>query len=379
MASELDRDEQLRYSRHLILPHVGPEGQQRLAQGRVLIIGAGGLGSPAALYLAAAGVGTIGLVDADRVDESNLQRQVVHGTASVGRDKVTSAAERLRDLNPHVTILTHEQRLTSANALEVMRSYDIVVDGSDNFPTRYLINDACVMLGIPYAYGAVFRFDGQASLFGAPDGPCYRCLFREPPPPGLVPSCEEAGVLGALPGVIGSIQALETMKWLLGAGTSLKGRLLLFDALTLEFRELAVKRDPACPVCGATPTVRELIDYEEFCGAALPEADDSLEISAESLRERMRRGADMVLLDVREPMEFSIARIEGSILMPLRTVDARVQELDRDRDIVTICHHGVRSLRAVHILRRAGLTRVKSLAGGVAAWSERIDPSMPRY
>jgi adenylyltransferase/sulfurtransferase len=331
------------------------------------------------MYLAAAGVGTLGLVDADRVDESNLQRQVVHGTGAVGRSKVASAAERLHDLNPHVTVVKHEERLTSANALDMLRSYDVVVDGSDNFPTRYLINDACVMVGIPYAYGAVFRFDGQASVFGAPGGPCYRCLFREPPPAGLVPSCDEAGVLGALPGVIGSIQALEAMKWLLGAGTSLQGRLLLFDALQLEFRELAVKRDPTCPICGDAPSIRELIDYEQFCGTTRPEADDSMEISPESLHERMQRGADLLLLDVREPMEFAIARIEGSVLIPLRSLEGRVQELESGKDIITICHHGVRSLRAVHMLRRAGVRRVKSLAGGVAAWSERIDRSMPRY
>jgi adenylyltransferase/sulfurtransferase len=379
MSSDLDRSEIYRYSRHLILPHVGIDGQRKLKGSRVLIVGAGGLGSPAALYLAAAGIGTLGIVDADVVDETNLQRQVIHGTPDVGRPKVRSAADRIRNVNPHVVVEAHDVHLTSANALDVVRAYEFVVDGSDNFPTRYLVNDACIMSGVPYAYGAVFRFDGQASLFGAPGGPCYRCLFREPPPAGLVPSCDEAGVLGVLPGIIGSIQALETIKWLLGEGNSLQGRLLLLDALTLEFRELRVQRDPDCPVCGTAPVIRELIDYEAFCGTALPTADAELEITPEELHRRIEGGGALFLLDVREPLEYQIARIEPSILVPLRTLEGRLSELDRTRDIVAICHHGVRSLRAVELLRQAGFPRVRSLAGGLAAWSDRIDPSLPRY
>lgn len=379
MPANLDSRELYRYSRHLILPHVGPEGQGKLKAARVLVVGAGGLGSPAALYLAAAGVGTLGVVDADAVDESNLQRQILHGTPDVGRPKVDSAVDRIRAVNPHVNVVAHATRLTSANALDVLRPYDIVVDGSDNFPTRYLVNDACVMLGVPYVYGAVFRFDGQASLFAVTGGPCYRCLFREPPPAGLVPSCDEAGVLGVLPGIIGSIQALEAIKWVLQEGRTLQGRLLMFDALSLEFREIAVQRDPGCPVCGDQPTIRELIDYEKFCGTALPTANTGIEISVEELHDRLVRGMDTMLLDVREPMEYQIARIEPSVLIPLRTLEHRLDEVDRDREIVTVCHHGVRSLRAAHLLRRAGFARVVSMEGGLAAWSERIDPSMPRY
>jgi adenylyltransferase/sulfurtransferase len=377
--AELTREEFLRYSRHLILPQVGVEGQQKLKASRVLVVGMGGLGSPAAMYLAAAGVGKLGIVDHDVVHEANLQRQILHGTAAVGMSKLRSAGARLHDLNPHIDIAPHDGQLTSANALDVFRGYDIVVDGSDNFPTRYLVNDACVLVGIPYVYGAIFRFDGQVSVFAAPEGPCYRCLFRDPPPPGVVPSCDEAGVLGVLPGVIGSLQALEAIKWVTGAGRSLAGRLLVFDALTSEFRELQLRRDSECPVCGGAPTVTHLIDYEAFCGATPPAAGADMEVSVEELAEALQSDAAPLVLDVREPLEWRICHIEPSVLMPLGTLEGRIGELERGRDIVTVCHHGIRSLRAVERLRAAGLPRVRSLRGGVEQWAQRIDSTMPRY
>jgi len=379
MSSELSQHEVTRYSRHLLLPEVGLEGQGRLRSGSVLVVGAGGLGSPALLYLAAAGVGTLGIVDSDTLDETNLQRQVVHGTSAVGTSKAASAAARVRDLNPHVALRVLETRLTADNALDICRGFDVVVDGSDNFPTRYLVNDACVLLGIPYVYGAIFRFDGQASVFGGPTGPCYRCLFREPPPPGLVPSCDEAGVLGVLPGIIGSIQALEAIKLLLGIGTTLEGRLVLFNALNLEFRELAIRRDPTCPICGTVPTIRELIDYEAFCGHVDKEPKAENEITAAELARELGTNGEVVLLDVREPLEWDICHIPESRLIPMGTLPQRLGEFDPQSEIVTICHHGRRSLRAVDILRDAGFQHVRSLKGGVAAWADVVDPAMPRY
>ncbi len=376
----LSHAEMLRYSRHLLLPEVGVAGQRKLKSARVLTIGAGGLGSPLSLYLAAAGVGTIGIVDFDVVDLTNLQRQIVHGTSTLGRPKLDSAEERLTDLNPNVRIERHETRLTSQNALEILREYDIVVDGTDNFPTRYLVNDACVLLGKPNVYGSIFRFEGQASLFYAPEGPCYRCLYSEPPPPGLVPSCAEGGVLGVLPGIIGSIQALETIKWIIGAGNSLLGRLVLFDALKLRFRELQLRKDPACPICGPSPSIRELIDYEAFCGIGAAPAYVGPEISAEELRREMdEKGGDLVLIDVREPHEWDIAHIEGARLIPLGQLPERLSELDGHAEIVTHCHHGARSMKALEILKGAGFGKVRSLAGGIDAWAERVETGLPRY
>lgn len=375
----LSHDEILRYSRHLILPDVGPEGQRRLKAARVLVVGAGGLGSPAALYLAAAGVGTIGLVDFDVVDATNLQRQILHGTRWVGRPKLESAAERLEDLNPYVRVERFETRLTAANALEILRDFDVVLDGTDNFPTRYLVNDACVLLGKPNVYGSIFRFEGQVSVFDASRGPCYRCLFREPPPPGLVPSCAEGGVLGVLPGIIGSIQALEAIKLLLNAGTTLIGRLLLFDALSLRFRELALRKDPECVLCGERPSVTELIDYEAFCGITAPPAYDGIEISATELARELREKPHLVLLDVREPLEWEICHIEGARLVPLGELPARLNELDGHAEIVTHCHTGARSMRALEILRAAGFSKVRNLRGGIDAWAREVDPAMPRY
>jgi sulfur-carrier protein adenylyltransferase/sulfurtransferase len=376
----LSHTEILRYSRHLLLPEVGMAGQRKLKAARVLTIGAGGLGSPLSLYLAAAGVGTIGIVDFDVVDLTNLQRQIVHGTSSLGRPKLESAESRLTDVNPNVRIEKHGARLTSENALDIIREYDIVVDGTDNFPTRYLVNDACVLLGKPNVYGSIFRFEGQASVFYAKEGPCYRCLYSEPPPPGLVPSCAEGGVLGVLPGIIGSIQALETIKWIIGAGDSLVGRLLLFDALKLRFRELQLRKDPACPICGTQPTIRELIDYEAFCGIGSEPAYAGPEISAEELRAEMdQKGSDLVLIDVREPHEWDIAHIEGARLIPLGQLPERLGELDGHAEIVTHCHHGVRSMKALALLKGAGFARVRSLAGGIDAWADRIEVGMPRY
>ncbi|HLB38574.1 MAG TPA: molybdopterin-synthase adenylyltransferase MoeB [Gemmatimonadales bacterium] len=376
--TDLTHEEAVRYSRHLLLPEVGPDGQARLRAARMLVIGAGGLGSPAALYLAAAGVGTLGLVDSDSVDLSNLQRQILHGTSGVGRSKLESAAARLRDLNPHVRVEAFEARLTSANALEILRDFDVILDGSDNFPTRYLVNDACVLLGKPNVYGAVFRFEGQASVFHATLGPCYRCLYPEPPPPGLVPSCAEGGVLGVLPGIVGSLQALEALKLVLGVGESLVGRLVLVDGLTLRFRELALRKDPACPVCGEHPTVRELIDYEAFCGLGGEQAMTEAEITPRELAARLPE-ADVLLVDVREPFELGICGLEGALHIPLRELPGRLGDLDPRREIVTLCHRGNRSLTARDILKGAGFGRVRSLQGGVDAWAVEIDPAMARY
>jgi len=377
---KLSHAEVLRYSRHLLLPEVGVEGQRKLKAARVLTIGAGGLGSPLSLYLAAAGVGTIGIVDFDAVDLTNLQRQIVHGTSTLGHSKLESAKARLTDLNPNVSVETHETRLTSENALDLIREYDIVVDGTDNFPTRYLVNDACVLLGKPNVYGSIFRFEGQASLFYAKEGPCYRCLYSEPPPPGLVPSCAEGGVLGVLPGIIGSIQALETIKWIIGAGDLLVGRLVLFDALKLRFRELKLRKDPNCPICGDHPTIHELIDYQAFCGIGAEPDYSGLEISVEEFaRERQTKGDDLVLIDVREPHEWEISHIDGARLIPLSQLPDRLGELDGHSEIVTHCHHGARSMKALEILRGAGFNKVRSLAGGIDAWAERVEPGMARY
>jgi adenylyltransferase/sulfurtransferase len=372
--------EMVRYARQFTLPELGAAGQARLKAGRALVIGAGGLGSPALLYLAAAGVGTIGVVDFDVVERSNLHRQVLHGEDSVGVAKTTSAAERLRDLNPDVEVVLHDVRLSSANALELFRAYDVIVDGSDNFPTRYLVNDACVLLGKPNVYGSIFRFEGQASVFYARQGPCYRCLYSEPPPPGLVPSCAEGGVLGVLPGIIGSIQALETIKLIIGAGDSLIGRLVLFDALKLRFRELKLRKDPDCPICGDNPTIRELIDYEAFCGIGAAPAYQGPEVVVEELKQELdEKGDELVLIDVREPHEWDIAHLDGARLIPLGQLPDRLGELDGHAEIVTYCHKGSRSMKALEILRGAGFGRVRSLAGGVDAWASRIEPGMARY
>ncbi|HTM57000.1 MAG TPA: molybdopterin-synthase adenylyltransferase MoeB [Candidatus Udaeobacter sp.] len=380
---DLNRAEMLRYGRHLILPEVGLDGQRKLKASSVLVVGAGGLGSPLAIYLAAAGVGRIGLVDFDRVDETNLHRQILYGSSAVGASKLDSAAERLHDLNPEVEIRRHETRLTSANAFAILRDYDVVADGTDNFPTRYLVNDACALLGKPNVFGSIFRFEGQVSVFDARVGPCYRCLYPDPPPPGLVPTCAEGGVFGVLPGVIGVIQGIETLKILLGLGDSLIGRLLMFDALGMRFRELKLKKDPGCPLCGEHPSIRELIDYESFCGLAPVEQAvahaANWEIGARELEARRARGEDFVLVDVREPHEYRLARIDGAVLIPLGALPERVAELDRGRDIVLHCHHGVRSMRALEFLRGAGFTRLKSLRGGIEAWSREVDPAVPRY
>jgi len=378
---DLSSEELQRYARHLILPEVGVEGQRKLRDARVLIVGVGGLGSPAALYLAAAGVGTLGLVDFDVVEYSNLQRQVLHGTSAVGKPKLASAATRLRDVNPHVELVHHEAHLTSQNALEILSGYDVILDGSDNFPTRYLVNDACALLGKPDVYGSIFRFDGQASVFWAARGPCYRCLYREPPPPELVPSCAEGGVLGVLPGIIGSIQALEAIKLILGAGETLVGRLLLLDALRMKFREMVLEKDPDCPLCGARPSIRGLIDYEAFCGvgAAVAPAVQELEVRPGALHAELARGRKMQLVDVREPFEWKIGHIEGSVLIPLGELPSRLEELDRRVPVVAICHTGRRSLDAARFLRSRGFGDARSLNGGVADWAVEVDPTMTRY
>ena len=382
----LTREDLARYSRHLILPEVNVDGQRRIKAARVLCIGAGGLGSPAALYLAAAGIGTLGLVDADRVDASNLQRQVLYGTDDVGKPKVERAESRLRAINPDLEIVLHEARLTSANATGIIAAYDLVIDGSDNFPTRYLSNDVCVFARKPNIYGSVFRFEGQASVF-APHlgGPCYRCLFPEPPPPGAAPSCAEAGVLGVLPGIIGLIQATEALKLIIGAGESLAGRLLHFDALKMKFREFNLRRDPACPVCGEAPTIFEPIDYEQFCAG--PAEDDDWfaapegvpTISVRELKTKMDNGEAVVLVDVREPYEYEIARIDGSRLIPLGDLETRLGDLPRKGTLVLQCHSGGRSEHAVRILQEAGFDNALNLTGGIEAWSVEVDPAVPRY
>jgi adenylyltransferase/sulfurtransferase len=374
----LSHDELIRYSRHLILPEIGLAGQERLKAARVLLVGAGGLGSPAALYLAAAGIGTIGLIDFDVVDRSNLQRQVVHGTAAVGTSKLASARARLADLNPHVQVETIETRLEAANALEHLRGWHVVVDGSDNFPTRYLVNDACVLLGIPTVYGAVLRFEGQVSVFDARRGPCYRCLYREPPPPELVPSCAEGGVVGVVPGVIGSLQALEAIKLVTGIGSPLVGRLLLFDGMKLQFREIALIKDPDCVVCGPHPTVTQLIDYEAFCGVGAPPVANG-EISAADAAAAAGRDPSTVLVDVREPFEWVIVHVDGARHLPLRDLPARLRELDGHADVLVYCHHGTRSRQAVELLRAAGFSKVRSVRGGIDAWAAEVDPSLGRY
>jgi adenylyltransferase/sulfurtransferase len=381
----LSADEVRRYSRHLILPEVGMDGQRALKAAKVLCIGAGGLGSPAAMYLAAAGVGTLGIVDFDVVDTSNLQRQLLHGTSDVGRPKLDSARDRLLDLNPHVRVETYETALSSANALELFEPYDVILDGTDNFPTRYLVNDACVILGKPNAYGSIFRFEGQASVFATKDGPCYRCLYPEPPPPGLVPSCAEGGVLGVLPGIIGTIQATEAIKLILGKGEPLVGRFLIFDALRMKFRELKLRKDADCPVCGTNPTVTQLIDYEQFCGVApRAESDDvsgviSDEMTPRELKERLDRGEPIVIVDVREPQEYQINRIEGSKLIPLGELPQRYEELDQDAAIVCQCKSGQRSAKATGFLRSIGFKNVRNLAGGILGWIDQVDPSQPKY
>jgi adenylyltransferase/sulfurtransferase len=379
---ELSPSEIRQYSRHLIMPEVGTAGQRRLKAARVLMIGAGGLGSPLGLYLAAAGVGTLGLVDFDVVDESNLHRQVLYGHSDVGRPKIQAALARLHDVNPHIRLVPHEVRLTSENALALFADYDLVVDGTDNFPTRYLVNDACVMTGKPNVYGSIFRFEGQVSVFWAQEGPCYRCLFPEPPPPGLVPSCAEGGVLGVLPGIIGALQANEVVKLVVGVGEPLVGRLVLFDALRLRFRELKLRKDPACPVCSEHPTQTALIDYEQFCGI-VPEpqaaAGDDFDVQVEEVEEWRREGRDFVILDVRTPQEFEIARIEGARLIPVQELRDRLGELDPAATIVVHCHHGPRSTQATRFLREMGYGRARNLAGGIAAWSREVDPSVPQY
>ena len=379
---ELSASELRRYARQLTLPDVGLDGQRRLKAAKVLVIGVGGLGSPAALYLAAAGVGTLGLVDADAVELSNLHRQVLHGTAAVGTPKLVSAAQRLRDANPEVRLVLHETRLTSDNALDLIDGYDVVVDGSDNFPTRYLVNDACALLGKPDVYGAVHRFEGQAAVFWAARGPCYRCLYREPPPPDLVPSCAEAGVLGVLPGIVGTLQAAEVIKLILGVGEPLIGRLLAFDVLRVRFSDLSVPKDPGCPLCGDSPSITELVDYDAFCGSGserMPSGEAPLEIGAQELAEARQGGKAVFLLDVRERFEFAICRIPGSVLIPLGQLPSRLREVPADADVVTVCHTGQRSLAATRFLRDAGVSRARSLRGGVEAWALSVDPAMPRY
>jgi sulfur-carrier protein adenylyltransferase/sulfurtransferase len=378
---ELSSDEILRYSRHLILPEVALEGQQRLKASRVLLIGAGGLGSPLALYLAAAGVGTIGLVDFDVVDVTNLQRQIVHGSKDVGRPKLESARDRLKDLNPHVHVEGFETRLTSENALEIVRDFDIVIDGTDNFATRYLTNDACVILGKPNVYGSIYRFEGQSSVFATEDGPCYRCLYPEPPPPGLVPSCAEGGVLGVLPGLVGTIQATEGIKLLLGIGEPLIGRLLLIDALTMQFRTMRLRKNPNCPACG-TREIRELIDYDQFCGIGgdpLQDPHGIPEITPAELAAKQARRDDFDLIDVREPHEWAIAKIPGARLVPLGTFTESLSQFDSARDIVVTCKMGGRSAKAVRQLQAAGFKKVWNLAGGILRWSDDVDPSVPKY
>ena len=379
---QLSNDEVKRYSRHLIMPEVGIDGQRKLKAAKVLCIGAGGLGSPASMYLAAAGVGTIGIVDFDVVDFSNLQRQILHGTPDVGRSKLASAKDRLHAINPEIVINTYETALSSQNALTLFEPYDIILDGTDNFPTRYLVNDACVLLGKPNAYGSIFRFEGQASVFATKDGPCYRCLYPEPPPPGLVPSCAEGGVLGVLPGIIGVIQATETVKLIMGIGEPLVGRFLIYDALKMKFRELKLRKDPDCPVCGTHPTVTKLIDYEQFCGVTPTQGvplNPATEITSVELKQRLDRGDAVRIVDVREPNEYQINRIAGSVLIPLGDVPKRYQELDPEAVLVIQCKSGVRSGKAADFLRSVGFTRVLNLKGGILDWIDKVDPSQPKY
>jgi sulfur-carrier protein adenylyltransferase/sulfurtransferase len=379
---ELSGEEIRRYGRHLIMPEVGMDGQKKLKAASVLLIGAGGLGSPLGLYLAAAGVGRIGIVDFDVVDYSNLQRQIVHSTKDVGRPKLASAKERLEGINPFVKVETHEMHLTSENALGLFSGYDIIVDGTDNFPTRYLVNDACVLTGKPNVYGSIFRFEGQVSVFATKDGPCYRCLYPEPPPPGLVPSCAEGGVLGILPGVIGTLQANETVKLIIGKGESLAGRLLLFDALKTKFRELKLRKNPDCPVCGDHRTITSLIDYEAFCGVQKGwdsfTREEQYEITVDELKKRLDNKDDLFILDVREPQEYQICNLNG-YLIPLRDLPKRINELDTAKEIVVHCKVGGRSRQAVEFMKQSGFRKVKNLVGGIDEWAEVIDPAMPRY
>ncbi len=383
----LSQDQIARYSRHLLLPEVGVGGQEKLCDAKVLCIGTGGLGSPLGLYLAAAGIGTLGLVDFDIVDQSNLQRQIMHGESTVGKLKVDSAKDRLADMNSDVEVVTYNTRLSSENALDIFKDYDIIVDGTDNFPTRYLANDAAVLLGKPYIYGCILRFEGQASVFHSKEGPCYRCLYPEPPPPGLVPSCAEGGVLGILPGIIGLIQATEVVKLILGKGETLIGRLMIFDALAMKFRELKLRKDKDCPICGDNPTITELIDYELFCGipsAAEAEAESAtLEIPVEEVKLKLDGSEKFTLVDVREPSEYDICRIDGSVLIPLGKIEEmkpqNLNGLSQNDEIILHCKAGVRSLKAVKALKKIGFENVKSMAGGIEEWSEKIDPSVPRY
>lgn len=380
--STLTGEELQRYSRHLILPEVGPEGQLKLKNAKVLLVGTGGLGAPMALYLSAAGVGTLGLVDFDVVDRSNLQRQVIHGTGDIGRKKIDSAAASIAEINPNVRVVKHEVALSSENALDIIKDYDIVADGTDNFPTRYLVNDACVLLGKPNVYGSIFRFEGQASVFATEDAPCYRCLYPEPPPPGLVPSCAEGGVLGILPGVVGLIQATEVVKLILGQGESLKGRLLLYDALAMRFRELKLRKNPDCPVCGLHPTVTKLIDYHQFCG--VPKQSEvsqvaSGDISPVEVKARLDRGDDFQLIDVREVFEHQIGNIPQARLIPLGDLPKRLNEIDPSREVVVHCKMGGRSAKAVDLLRANGYTKVLNMTGGILAWSDKVDPTVPKY
>ncbi len=380
-AAALSNDEVLRYSRHLIMPEVGMDGQLKLKAAKVLCVGAGGLGSPLALYLAAAGVGTLGVVDFDVVDFTNLQRQIIHTTADVGRKKLDSAADKLLAINPNVNIVKFDTRLSSANALELFRDFDMIVDGTDNFPTRYLVNDACVLTGKPNVYGSIFRFEGQVSIFATKEGPCYRCLYPEPPPPGLVPSCAEGGVLGILPGLVGVMQATEAIKLILGTGEPLIGRLLLVDALAMRFRELKLRKNPDCPACGTHPTIKALIDYNEFCGIRgeeKPVETQMPSITVEELKQLRDAGKEPFLLDVREPHEYQICNLGGH-LIPLNDLPKRVNELDSSREIVVHCKMGGRSAKAVDFLRQSGFTKVKNLTGGINAWAEKIDPKVPKY
>lgn len=380
-ADELTFQEIRRYSRHLIIPDVAMAGQKRLKNAKVLCIGAGGLGSPVAMYLAAAGVGTLGMVDFDVVDETNLQRQVIHGTSDVGRPKLDSAADRIAEINPFVKVVKHETMVSSDNAMELFAPYDLIVDGSDNFPTRYLVNDACVLLGKPYVWGSIFRFDGQLSVFWAEHGPCYRCLFPEPPPPGMVPSCAEGGVLGMLCGTIGSLQTTEAVKLIAGVGDPLIGRMLIYDALELRFKELKVRKDPECPVCGKNPTVTELIDYEAFCGVTdeIAQFASQLSVTPRELAQMRDRGDDVVLIDVREPHEWEINRIPGAHLIPMNDVPSRISEIPQSGNVLVYCKVGARSAEVLKFLHQVGLTNTKHLAGGIESYAAQVDPSIPRY